>query len=218
MSPIRTTLRRAGLVAAFTTAGVLAAAGVAFAHVTDPAQDLRQGSHGRCSHLPRPQRGGHRQHHEGAGLPADGPPGPRRARHPSGGLDGAGDDHEAQDPVKTDDGTITEAVSEVTWTGGRIRHGQYQDFNVAFGQLPDDTDQFELQDPADLLGRQRRPLDARGGEGGRGRAGEPGAGAHPDRPGRGEGFRRDLGLGVGLRLVLVVELGAGRRGRLDVEQ
>src|SRR6185295_16660773 len=38
-------------------------------------------------------------------------------------------------PVKTDDGTITEAVSEITWTGAKIQAGQYEDFNVAFGQL-----------------------------------------------------------------------------------
>lgn len=48
-------------------------------------------------------------------------------------------------PVKTDDGTITEAVSEITWTGGRIRHGQYQDFDVAFGQLPDDAGQLAFK-------------------------------------------------------------------------
>lgn len=42
-------------------------------------------------------------------------------------------------PVKTDDGTITDAVSEITWTGGKIGPGQFEDFDVAFGQLPDDT-------------------------------------------------------------------------------
>jgi uncharacterized protein YcnI len=39
-------------------------------------------------------------------------------------------------PIKTDDGNITNAVSEITWTGGKIAPGQYQDFTVAFGQLP----------------------------------------------------------------------------------
>ncbi|MBY8889481.1 YcnI family protein, partial [Streptomyces sp. PTM05] len=39
-------------------------------------------------------------------------------------------------PIKTDDGDITTAVSEIVWTGGRIAPGQYQDFTVAFGQLP----------------------------------------------------------------------------------
>ncbi|MET8180233.1 YcnI family protein [Streptomyces sp. NPDC005336] len=44
-------------------------------------------------------------------------------------------------PITTDD-AITEAVSEITWTKGAIQPGRYQDFHVAFGQLPDDTDQL----------------------------------------------------------------------------
>lgn len=48
-------------------------------------------------------------------------------------------------PVKTDDGTVTDAVSEITWTGGKIDPGHYEDFNVAFGQLPDDTDQLTFK-------------------------------------------------------------------------
>jgi uncharacterized protein YcnI len=48
-------------------------------------------------------------------------------------------------PITTDDGSITEAVSEVDWTKGAIAPGQYQDFTVAFGQLPDDTDQLEFK-------------------------------------------------------------------------
>ncbi|MHC5908528.1 YcnI family protein [Streptomyces sp. S6] len=42
-------------------------------------------------------------------------------------------------PVRTDDGTITDAVSEITWTGGKIAPGQFEDFDVAFGQLPEDA-------------------------------------------------------------------------------
>ena len=43
-------------------------------------------------------------------------------------------------PVKTDDGTITEEVSQITWTGdgrtGTIKPGQFQDFGLSVG-LPD---------------------------------------------------------------------------------
>ena len=43
-------------------------------------------------------------------------------------------------PVKTDDGTITEEVAEITWTGdgktGTIKPGQFQDFGLSVG-LPD---------------------------------------------------------------------------------
>ncbi|MDH6135606.1 uncharacterized protein YcnI [Kitasatospora sp. MAA4] len=45
-------------------------------------------------------------------------------------------------PIKTDDGTITDVVSQVTWTGGTIAPGHYQDFTVDFGQLPTGTDQL----------------------------------------------------------------------------
>lgn len=40
-------------------------------------------------------------------------------------------------PVETDDGAITSAVSEVTWTGGRVPVGGYQDFNIDVSDLPD---------------------------------------------------------------------------------
>ena len=40
-------------------------------------------------------------------------------------------------PIETDDGAITSAVSQVTWTGGQIPVGGYQDFNLAVGELPD---------------------------------------------------------------------------------
>lgn len=43
-------------------------------------------------------------------------------------------------PIKTDDGTVTEQVSEITWTGdgktGVIKPGQFQDFGLSVG-LPD---------------------------------------------------------------------------------
>ncbi|GAA1225478.1 hypothetical protein GCM10009665_14850 [Kitasatospora nipponensis] len=43
-------------------------------------------------------------------------------------------------PIHTDDGDITEAVSQIVWTGGQIAPGHYQDFTVDFGALPAGTD------------------------------------------------------------------------------
>lgn len=40
-------------------------------------------------------------------------------------------------PIHTDDGEISQVVSEVTWSGGQIAPGQYGAFTVLFGQLPD---------------------------------------------------------------------------------
>lgn len=44
-------------------------------------------------------------------------------------------------PIVTDDGSISQVVSSITWTGGQVAPGQYQGFNVIFGQLPANTDQ-----------------------------------------------------------------------------
>ncbi|WP_236653433.1 YcnI family copper-binding membrane protein [Streptacidiphilus melanogenes] len=48
-------------------------------------------------------------------------------------------------PIQTDDGPVTDAVSEIIWTGGKIAPGQYQDFTVDFGQLPTGTKQLEFK-------------------------------------------------------------------------
>ncbi|MCC9309357.1 YcnI family protein [Kitasatospora sp. RB6PN24] len=48
-------------------------------------------------------------------------------------------------PIKTDDGSITNAVSKITWTAdstGKIGPGQFQEFKVSLGPLPTDTDQL----------------------------------------------------------------------------
>jgi uncharacterized protein YcnI len=45
-------------------------------------------------------------------------------------------------PVTTDDGTFSVAVSEVTWYGGKILPGQYQDFAVSADPLPSGVSQL----------------------------------------------------------------------------
>ena len=40
-------------------------------------------------------------------------------------------------PLVTDDGSFTSVVSEVTWEGGRIAPGEYQDFAISVDPLPD---------------------------------------------------------------------------------
>ncbi|NRQ36825.1 YcnI family protein [Nonomuraea sp. NN258] len=45
-------------------------------------------------------------------------------------------------PVTTEFGELTEAVTKVVWSGGKIDPGQFQEFEVSMGQLPKDTDQL----------------------------------------------------------------------------
>jgi periplasmic copper chaperone A len=45
-------------------------------------------------------------------------------------------------PVVSDDGSFAVAVSEVTWKGGKILPGQYQDFSVSADPLPSGVGQL----------------------------------------------------------------------------
>jgi uncharacterized protein YcnI len=48
------------------------------------------------------------------------------------------------EPVETEGGQVTEAVSKITWTGGEIQPGQFQQFPVSMGPLPE-TDALEFK-------------------------------------------------------------------------
>jgi uncharacterized protein YcnI len=42
-------------------------------------------------------------------------------------------------PIKTDGGELTEAVTQITWSGGKIKPGEFQQFGISLGPLPTDT-------------------------------------------------------------------------------
>jgi uncharacterized protein YcnI len=137
MSTTRTTLRRAGLVTALAATGVLTAAGVASAHVTVHPESYAKGATDGVLTFRVPNE------ENTAGttkvqvfLPTDHPVLGVLVT-PQDGWTAKVTDTKLKTPVKTDDGTITDAVSEITWTGGKIGVGQYEDFDVAFGQLPE---------------------------------------------------------------------------------
>lgn len=41
-------------------------------------------------------------------------------------------------PLQTDEGQVTEAVSEIVWSGGTIAPGQFDEFEIEVGPLPTD--------------------------------------------------------------------------------
>ena len=140
MSTTRTTvLRRAGLGTLLAAAAVLTAAGAASAHVTvHPESYVKGATDGLLTFRVPNEEDTASTTKVQVFLPTD---------HPVLGVLVAPRDGwtakvtttKLRTPVKTDDGTITEAVSEITWTGGKIAAGQFEDFDVAFGRLPDDT-------------------------------------------------------------------------------
>jgi uncharacterized protein YcnI len=50
----------------------------------------------------------------------------------------------APEPIKTDNGDVTEMVESVTWSGGAIKPGEFQEFKVSVG-LPSDADSLEFK-------------------------------------------------------------------------
>ncbi|MGJ5752403.1 uncharacterized protein YcnI [Streptomyces puniciscabiei] len=139
MSRTRTTLRRAGAVTALTAAGLLAAAGVASAHVTVHPDSYAKGATDGVLTFRVPNEEDNASTTKvQVFLPTDHPV-LGVLVHPQDGWTAQVTNTKLKTPVKTDDGTITDAVSEITFSGGKIAPGQYEEFNVAFGQLPDDT-------------------------------------------------------------------------------
>lgn len=49
-----------------------------------------------------------------------------------------------EEPIQGDDGEVTEVVDKVTWSGGTVAPGEFQEFDVSLGPLPEDLDQVEF--------------------------------------------------------------------------
>ncbi|MEH0417148.1 YcnI family copper-binding membrane protein [Streptomyces sp. B21-083] len=145
MFPTRITLRRAGVVTGLTAAGVLAAAGSAFAHVTVHPESYAKGAtDGVLSFRVPNEEDTASTTKVQVFLPTDHPVLGVLVT-PEAGWTAKVTTTKLKTPIKTDDGTITDAVSEITWSGGQIRQGEYEDFDVAFGQLPDNTDELAFK-------------------------------------------------------------------------
>ncbi|MCX5199980.1 YcnI family protein [Streptomyces sp. NBC_00237] len=48
-------------------------------------------------------------------------------------------------PLKVHGKEIKEAVSKITWTGGKVGSGEFQQFPLSLGKLPEDADQIVLK-------------------------------------------------------------------------
>lgn len=139
MSAKRFVLRRVGAAVALSGLGVLAAAGVASAHVTVHPESYAKGAtDGVLTFRVPNEEDGAATSKVQVFLPTDHPVLGVLVR-PRDGWTPKVTTTKLKTPVKTDDGTITEAVSQITWTGGKIGAGEYEDFDVAFGELPDET-------------------------------------------------------------------------------
>ncbi|UXY31091.1 YcnI family copper-binding membrane protein [Streptomyces sp. HUAS TT20] len=145
MSTTRIVLRRAAAVTALAAVSVLGAAGIASAHVTVHPESYAKGAtDGLLTFRVPNEEDSASTTKVQVFLPTDHPV-LGVLVHPRDGWTAKVTTTKLTKPVKTDDGTITEAVSAITWTGGKIGAGQYEDFDVAFGELPEDADQLTFK-------------------------------------------------------------------------
>ncbi|MEV6671168.1 YcnI family protein [Streptomyces sp. NPDC051162] len=131
--------RRLAVVAGLTAGGVLLLAGPAFAHVSVQPGTAEKGGYSTIAlKVPNEKDNASTVKLE---LTLD-PEHPLASvmPQPVPGWDIKVEKSKLDKPVKTDDGMVNEAVTKVTWSGGKIDPGQFQQFPLSVGQLPTDTD------------------------------------------------------------------------------
>ena len=140
---MRRLLGRAG-VGALAVAGAVFAAGPAWAHVTIQPGSAPQGGFATFAiQVPNETEDANTTQVE-VEFPADHPI-PFVSVEPVPGWTIDVERTELETPVEGEGEEITEAVSKITWSGGAIAPGEFQQFLVSAGPLPTDTDHLEFK-------------------------------------------------------------------------
>ena len=133
--------QRAAAVSGLTALTIALAAGAASAHVTANPSTAVPGSFSKVSfRVPNEEQGADTTKLE-VDLPADHPIASVSVR-PQPGWQIKVEKAKLATPLKSDGGEITQAVSKITWSGGKIAPGQFQEFDVSMGPLPTNTDRL----------------------------------------------------------------------------
>ncbi|WUH92298.1 YcnI family protein [Streptomyces sp. NBC_00433] len=135
---------RAAAVAALAGATVLLAAVPAFAHVTVQPNTAAKGGYTTVSFKVPNERDSASTVKIEVNVPTDHPIA-SVSLQPVPGWTAQVTTSKLATPMKTDDGTVDQAVSKITWTGGKIEPGQFQQFPVSFGPLPSDADSLSFK-------------------------------------------------------------------------
>jgi len=133
--------RRLAIVFATAALGVVVTALPAAAHVTVNPNAAAQGGYTKVSFRVPNERDNAGTTKLEINLPLDHPLASVSVK-PMPGWTAQVDKTKLATPIKSDDGDVTEAVSKITWSGGTIAPGQFQEFDVSLGPLPKDTDQL----------------------------------------------------------------------------
>jgi uncharacterized protein YcnI len=136
--------RLTGAAAVLAGATVVLAAVPAFAHVTVQPNTAAKGGYSTVDFKVPNERDAASTIKLEVNLPADHPISSVSVQ-PVPGWTAKVTKSKLSTPIKTDDGTIDEAVTKITWSGGKIAPGQFQQFPVSLGPLPSDTDSLSFK-------------------------------------------------------------------------
>jgi uncharacterized protein YcnI len=135
------TFQRAVALSGLAALALTVAATAASAHVTANPGTAEPGSYSKVSfRVPNEEQGADTTKLE-VDVPADHPIASVSVR-PVPGWTVKVTEAKLATPLKSDDGEITKAVSTITWSGGKIAPGQFEEFDVSMGPLPADTDRL----------------------------------------------------------------------------
>jgi uncharacterized protein YcnI len=136
--------RRTLLVALAAGAALVIPATSAIAHVTVNPREATQGGYAKLAFRVPNERDNASTTKLEVNFPTDHPLASVSVR-PQAGWTYAGEKTKLATPIKSDDGDITEAVSKITWTGGAIKPGEFNEFEVSVGPLPSDADSIAFK-------------------------------------------------------------------------
>jgi len=132
------------LIALAAGAALVLPATSAFAHVTVNPREATQGGYAKLAFRVPNERDDANTTKLEVNFPADHPLASVSVR-PQAGWTYAVEKTKLAVPIKSDDGDITEAVSKVTWSGGAIKPGEFNEFEVSVGPLPTDVDSIAFK-------------------------------------------------------------------------
>ncbi|GAA4239648.1 YcnI family protein [Actinomadura meridiana] len=133
--------RRLGAVTALSVMSVIGLATAASAHVTVNPKTAEQGSYTKATFRVPNERDNASTTKLVVNLPAEHPL-PSVSVRPVPGWTVKVDKSKLATPMKIEGGELTEAVTKITWSGGKIDPGNFQEFDVSMGPLPTNTDQL----------------------------------------------------------------------------
>lgn len=133
--------RRLAVVGAIAATSVVLCAGPAFAHVSVDPEEAEQGGYSVVNFKVPNERDDAATTKVEVNLPTDHPLASVMPQ-PVPGWDVKVTKSKLDKPIEMHGEKITEAVTKVTWTGGKIDTGEFQQFPVSMGQLPEDADQL----------------------------------------------------------------------------